>query len=31
MLFWLAYLASFPLVFAVFAAAEIKHHPENYR
>ncbi len=30
MLIWLAYLASFPFVFAAFAALEIKLHPEKY-
>lgn len=31
MLIWLAYLASFPLVFTLFAAAEIRRNPNQYR
>lgn len=31
MIIWLAYLASFPVVFALFAAAEIRRNPNQYR
>ena len=30
-LLWCAYLASMPLAFIVFAAIEIKMHPEKYK
>lgn len=30
MIIWLAYLASFPIVFALFAAAEIRRNPHRY-
>ena len=30
-LLWCAYLASMPLAFIVFAAIEIKMHPNKYR